>query len=49
MISKIDETIKSVASFMNVEVSDENLAKLKEHLKFDNMKSKLKCFSHSSW
>lgn len=40
--SNIDEAIKEVAQFLEVKVSDENFAKLKDHLSFDKMKSKLK-------
>lgn len=38
--SNIDDAIKKVAKFLEKEVSDENILKLKEHLKFDSMKSK---------
>ena len=37
----IDSAIRSVAKFLNVDISDENFAKLKEHLRFDKMKSKI--------
>lgn len=38
--SDIDNAIRDVASFLGVAVSDENFLKLKEHLRFDKMKSK---------
>ena len=35
----IEEAIKKAAKFLGKEVSEENMEKVKEHLKFDNMKS----------
>lgn len=40
--SNIDDAIRKVSEFLGVTVSNENFQKLKEHLKFDNMKSKIK-------
>lgn len=42
--SNIDDAIKKVANFLGKEISKENFEKLKEHLKFDSMKSKKKLF-----
>lgn len=39
VVGKIDETIAKVAEFLGKEVSEENFGLLKEHLKFDSMKS----------
>lgn len=42
--SNINDAINKVASFLGKEICEDNLEKLKEHLKFDSMKSKkLKC------
>lgn len=42
MTSNTDEAIEKVAQFLEVKVSGENFEKLKDHLSFDKMKSKLK-------
>lgn len=39
VIENIEDTIKRVATFLEKKVSDENMKKLMEHLKFDSMKS----------
>ncbi|CRL02069.1 CLUMA_CG015599, isoform A [Clunio marinus] len=41
--SNIDATIQKVADFLGVEISSENFVKVKEHLKFDNMKKNKAC------
>lgn len=38
--TNVDEAIMKIAKFLEKSVSEENFAKLKDHLKFDSMKSK---------
>lgn len=40
LLANMEEAIRKVAAFLNKNISEENLIKLKEHLKFDSMKSK---------
>jgi hypothetical protein len=39
VVENIEEAIRRVARFLEKDVSHENMIKLKEHLKFDSMKS----------
>ncbi len=44
---QLKEIIKIVANFLNVQVTQEDLGKLCEHLSFENMKSKFELFTTS--
>jgi hypothetical protein len=40
MVGDLEGTIQKVANFLGKKVSDENLERIKEYLKFENMKGK---------
>jgi hypothetical protein len=41
LVANMEEEIWKLGTFLGVEMSEENVKKLVEHIKFDNMKSKL--------